>query len=98
MAEHLGRGMYGAFIVEAADEPEFDKEFVYILSDWSSKSAKGEGHHETGHPRTMMDNDITTINDRAVTGDNPMIMDVRSGEKIRTRFANIGQLPHTLVF
>ncbi len=98
MAEHLGRGMYGAFIVEAADEPKFDKEFVYILSDWNSKSAKGEGHHETGHPRTMLDNDITTINERAVTGDNPIIMDAMSGERIRIRLANIGQLPHTLSF
>ena len=68
MAEHLSRGLYGAFIVEAKDEPKFDKEFVYILSDWNSKSEKGDDTHGVGHPRAILDNDITTINDRAVTG------------------------------
>lgn len=107
MAEHLSRGMYGAFIVEAkpvpagsnqGDEPKFDKEFVYILSDWNSKSAKGEGHHELGHPMTLLDNDITTINDKAITGDNPIIMDAKKGERVKIRLANIGYLPHKLTF
>ena len=98
MAEHLSRGLYGAFIVEAKDEQKFDKEFVYILSDWSSKVSKGEEHYGAGHPRTMLDNDITTINERVITGDNPIIMDSREGEKIRIRLANIGHLPHTLRF
>lgn len=94
MAEHLTRGMYGAFIVEAQDEPKYDKEFVYILSDWSSKAAKGEGHHEAGHPMSIMDNDITTINDRIVKGDSPIMIEARAGEKIKMRLANIGHLPH----
>ncbi len=98
MAEHLSRGLYGAFIVEAKDEPKLDKEFVYILSDWNSKAAKGEGKHEMGHPRTIMDNDITTINDRAVTGNNPIVMEAKEGERIKLRLGNIGQLPHTLRF
>lgn len=96
MAEHLSRGLYGIFIVEAANEPKFDKEFVYILSDWNSKAVKGEGHHEMGHPRTMMDNDITTINDQAVTGDNPIILNVTKGKRVKIRLANIGHLPHTV--
>ena len=94
MAEHLTRGMFGAFIVEAKDEPKYDKEFVYILSDWSSKAAKGEGHHEAGHPMSIMDNDITTINDRVVKGDNPIMIQAMAGEKIKIRLANIGHLPH----
>jgi plastocyanin len=107
MAEHLTRGLYGAFIVEAkpvpagskqGDEPKSDKEFVYILSDWNSKTEKGEDHHGAGHPRSMLDNDITTINERAVTGDNPIIMEAKKGERIRIRLANIGHLPHTLRF
>lgn len=97
MAEHLSRGMYGAFIVEGRDEPGFDKEFVYILSDWNSKAAKGEGHHEMGHPRTIMDYDITTINNQVV-GDNPIIIDVKMGERVRIRMANIGFLPHKISF
>lgn len=98
MAEHISRGLYGAFIVEAKDEPKFDKEFVYILSDWNSKTEKGDDHFGAGHPETIMDNDITTINDKAVSGDNPVVMEVREGEKIRLRFANIGFLPHILRF
>ena len=98
MAEHISRGLYGAFIVEAKNEQIFDKEFVYILSDWNSKADKGEGSHEVGHPRAVMDHDITTINDRVVTGDNPIVMDTKEGKKIRIRLANIGFLPHTLRF
>lgn len=98
MAEHLTRGLYGAFIVEAKDEPKSDKEFVYILSDWNSKTEKGDDHHGAGHPRTMLDNDITTINERAVKGDNPIVMEAKKGERIRMRLANIGHLPHKIRF
>lgn len=98
MAEHLNMGLYGAFIVEGKDEKKFDKEFVYVLNDWSSKAARGEGQHERGHPRTLMDNDITTINDIVVKGDNPVIIDMMKGEQIRLRLANIGHLPHKLSF
>lgn len=108
MAEHLSRGLFGAFIVEEAkpipagskqgDEPKFDKEFVYILSDWNSKSEKGADHQGAGHPRAMMDNDITAINDRAVTGNNPIVMEAKVGERVRIRFANLGQLPHKIRF
>ncbi len=96
MAEHLSRGLYGAFIVEAKDEQKYDKEFVYILSDWNSKVEKGDDHHGAGHPRSIMDNDITTINERAVTGNNPIVMEAKQGESIRMRFANIGHLPHKI--
>lgn len=105
MAEHLSRGMYGAFIVEPkpapagskqGDEPKYDKEFVYILSDWNSKAEHGDDHYGAGHPMTMMDNDIVTINERAVTGDNPIVMEAKEGEKIKLRFANIGHLPHKI--
>ncbi|MBI5327054.1 MAG: multicopper oxidase domain-containing protein [Deltaproteobacteria bacterium] len=98
MAEHLSRGLYGAFIVEAKNEPKYDKEFVYILSDWNSKTEKGDDHLGAGHPRSMLDNDITTINERAVTGDNPIVMEAKKGERIRMRLANIGHLPHKIRF
>ena len=95
MAEHLDRGLYGAFIVEAKDDAKFDKEFVYIIDDWNSKTAKGESHHGMGHPRDMKDYDITTINSKSITG-SPVVMDVKAGEKIRVRLISIGNLPHTL--
>ncbi len=100
MAEHLDRGMYGAFIVEEKTSPEGGegggyKEFVYIIDDWNSKAAKGESHHGAGHPRDMMDYDITTINGKSIT-DSPVVMDVKAGERVRIRLANIGSLPHAL--
>ncbi len=95
MAEHLDRGLYGAFIVEGKDDEKFDKEFVYIIDDWNSKTAKGESHHGMGHPRDMKDYDITTINGKSITG-SPVVMDVKTGEKIRIRLISIGNLPHTL--
>lgn len=98
MAAHLGMGLFGAIIVEGKNDEKFDKEYVYILNDWSSKAAKGEGHHEMGHPMTLMDNDITTINDIVVKGDNPVAIEVKKGEKVKLRLANIGHLPQTLRF
>ena len=121
MAEHLDRGMYGAFIVEEKTTPSSPplrpppsppleggekgeveggegggyKEFVYIIDDWNSKAAKGESHHGAGHPRDMMDYDITTINGKSIT-DSPAVMDVKAGERVRIRLANIGSLPHAL--
>ncbi len=96
MAEHLSRGMFGLFIVEAKEEKRFDREFEYVISDWSSR-ADSSGHG-LGHPASIMDNDITAINDRAVTGDNPHVMDARDGERVRVRIANMGHLPHKLRF
>ena len=128
MAEHLDRGMYGAFIVEEKTSPDPStgwvprpplrpppsppleggekgeveggegggyKEFVYIIDDWNSKAAKGESHHGMGHPRDMMNYDITTINGKSITN-SPAVMDVKAGEKIKIRLANIGSLPHAL--
>ncbi len=95
MAEHIDRGLYGSFIVEAKDDEKFDKEFVYIIDDWNSKAARGESHHGAGHPRDMMDYDITTINGKSIK-DNPVVMEVKAGERIRIRLANLGSLPHAL--
>ncbi|MEK6791821.1 MAG: multicopper oxidase domain-containing protein [Deltaproteobacteria bacterium] len=98
MAEHLSKGMFGAFIVEGKDEKKYDKEFVYIISDWSSRAASGKTSHESGHPASMKDNDITTINNKVIAGDEPLLMEVRNGETVRVRIANLGLLPHKLRF
>ncbi|MBI2876466.1 MAG: multicopper oxidase domain-containing protein [Candidatus Tectomicrobia bacterium] len=96
MAEHLSRGLYGVLIVEAQDEPKFDQELVYLLSDWNSQAATGAGHHEMGHPRTMAGTDITTLNERVIAAGNPTIVQAGRGERVRIRLAGIGHLPHTL--
>lgn len=98
MAHHLSMGMYGAIIVEGKNEEKFDKDLIYILNDWSSKGAKGESHHEMGHPRTLMDNDIVTVNDKVVKDNDPIVLEVKQGERVRLRFANIGHLPQMLRF
>lgn len=96
MAEHLSRGMYGPFIVEAKDEKKYDKEFVYIISDWNVSDVSGKTMHEAGHPRNTMDSDVTTINDKVVAGDDPLVFEAGVGETVRLRIGNIGHLPHRL--
>ncbi|MBI5970398.1 MAG: multicopper oxidase domain-containing protein [Deltaproteobacteria bacterium] len=96
MAEHLNRGMFGLFIVEAKEEKGFDREFAYVISDWNSRA--DSGGHGQGHPANIMDNDITTINNKAVTAHAPQVMDAKDGERVRVRIANIGYLPHKLRF
>ena len=99
LAEHLDMGMYGAFIVEPReDEVKADKEFVYILDEWNSSALRGKDHHGTGHPRSLKDYDIITINGKAVTEDAPMVMEVKKGERVRIRLINVGYLPHALRF
>ena len=98
MAEHLDMGLYGAFIVEERDGKKTDKEFVYILDEWNSKQAKGNSHHTMGHPRTISDYDVVTINGKVVNEKNPLIMEVKNGEMVKARIINVGYLPHTLRF
>ena len=98
MAEHVSRGMYGAFIVEAKDEKRYDKELVYLFMDWSEKDAKGAGPYQTGHPRTLVDRKITTINNHVIKSNDPIIEKVKVGESVRIRLMNVGFLPHRLRF
>jgi FtsP/CotA-like multicopper oxidase with cupredoxin domain len=96
MAEHLSRGMFGAFIVEAKDEPRPDREFVFLMTDWPGGAASSHSGHEAGHPADIMDRGITTINERVVTGDDPQVIEAGLGETVRLRIANLGYLSHRL--
>ncbi|MBI4715182.1 MAG: multicopper oxidase domain-containing protein [Nitrospirae bacterium] len=98
MAEHLSRGMFGSLIVEGKNEGPFDRELVYILSDWSRSMITGESSHEPGHPRTILEHDIATLNDQVIGQGDPSRIKVKEKDRIRIRFANIGYLPHRIRF
>lgn len=63
---HLDRGLYGAMIIEAPDEPKAGRELVYILDEWNNKAARGKSAHEMGHPRTAGGYDIVTANGKMI--------------------------------
>jgi FtsP/CotA-like multicopper oxidase with cupredoxin domain len=106
MSEHISRGMFGMFIIDENPETaksaktndplKFDKEFTYILSDWDPTADTAHATHGVGHPAAMLDNSISTINDRVLKGDNPIRLGVKAGERIKLRFGNLGMLTHSI--
>lgn len=85
-AEQLGRGLYGALIVDEHDPPAIDREAVWVLDDWrltqdASISRDFGNLHDLTHAGRI--GNTVTINGR-VTETFP----VRRGERIRLRLIN----------
>jgi len=84
--EQVGRGLYGALVVEEADPVRVDRDVTWMLSDWRlTKSA--EIREDFGNGHDMMHNgrvgNTVTINGRV-----PDLVAVRKGERIRLRLVN----------
>ena len=84
--EQVGRGMYGALIVEEPDPPTVDRELVWILDDWrldmDARIVEGfDNRHDLSHGGRI--GNAVTIN-----GEFPDIFRTRSGERIRLRLIN----------
>lgn len=85
-AEQVGRGMYGALIVEEPEPPTVDRELVWILDDWrlgmdAQIAENFDSRHDLSHGGRI--GNAVTIN-----GAFPDIFRVRSGERIRFRLIN----------
>lgn len=88
--EQLGRGLYGALIVEEADPLPVDRELVWMRDDWrlNESAAIDDGFnamHDVGHAGRI--GNVVTVNGVApmgTVGDVP----VRPGERIRLRLLN----------
>lgn len=84
--EQVGRGLYGALIVEEPEPPRVDRELTWVLDDWRlDRSAAisddfGNGH-DTSHNGRI--GNTVTINGRV-----PDAIPVRSGERVRLRLIN----------
>ena len=84
--EQVGRGLYGALIVEEANPPRVDRELVWVLDDWrltqdAAISDDFGGFHDMSHAGRL--GNTVTINGRV-----PDALPVRAGERIRLRLIN----------
>lgn len=84
--EQVGRGLYGALIVEEANPPRVDRELVWVLDDWRLTqdaviSDDFGGFHDMSHAGRL--GNTVTINGRV-----PDALPVRAGERIRLRLIN----------
>lgn len=85
--EQVGRGLYGALIVEEPDPPRVDRDLVWVLDDWrigdDGQLAGGFGNQMDAMMGGRVGNTIT-INGRV-----PEPLQVRTNERIRLRLLNI---------
>jgi len=84
--EQVGRGLYGALIVEEPNPPRVDREMVWVLDDWrldrDAAIADGfGGFHDMSHAGRL--GNTVTINGRV-----PDTVPLRAGERIRLRLIN----------
>jgi FtsP/CotA-like multicopper oxidase with cupredoxin domain len=85
-SEQVGRGLYGALIVEEKQPPKVDRELVWVMDDWRVDDA-GALTGEFNHPHDISHGgrigNLITVNG-AELDDVP----VRAGERIRLRLIN----------
>ena len=84
--EQLGRGLYGALIVEERNGPVVDRDVVWVLSDWRlDRAARIVGDFDNpmdGSHAGRIGNTVT------VNGAVPDSFAVRAGERLRLRLIN----------
>lgn len=84
-SEQVGRGLYGALIVEETDPPEVDRELLWVLDDWrldpDAKIVPFNNMHDASHNGRI--GNSATIN--GAIRDHQV---VRAGERIRLRLIN----------
>ena len=84
--EQVGRGLYGAFIVDEANPPRVDRDLTWVLDDWRvTKSGQLSDDFANRHDMThggQLGN-IVTLN-----GTEPSPLQLRRGERLRIRLIN----------
>jgi FtsP/CotA-like multicopper oxidase with cupredoxin domain len=85
-AEQLGRGLYGALIVQEREPPRVDRDLVWVLSDWrldreARLTPDFMSAMDASHAGRI--GNTVTINGRV-----PEIFAVRAGERVRLRLIN----------
>ena len=84
--EQVGRGLYGALVVEEREPIEVDRDVVWLLDDWRL-TPNGEISNDFGNGHDMSHNgrvgNTVTINGRI-----PDAFAVRKGERLRLRLIN----------
>ncbi|MGI9417957.1 MAG: multicopper oxidase family protein [Geminicoccaceae bacterium] len=84
-SEQVGRGLYGALIVEEAEPPIVDRELLWVLDDWRLDQEAAitpfGNRHDQSHGGKI--GNSATVNGRI-----PDLEKVRAGERIRLRLIN----------
>ncbi len=83
--DQLDRGLYGAFIVKAAEDAAYSGDHVLILDDWylDANGRRLEGTARGGMERL---GNVETVNGRTASAIEPLVF--RSGELHKLRFMN----------
>jgi len=84
--EQVGRGLYGALIVEEPNPPAVDRELVWVMDDWrldqqAQITDDFSDWHDLSHAGRL--GNSVTVNGRL-----PQDVAVRAGERIRLRLIN----------
>lgn len=84
--EQVGRGLYGALVVEERDPPAVDRDLVWVLSDWrldrKAKIVANFGNFMDASHAGRIGNTVT------LNGAIREALEVRAGERIRLRLIN----------
>ncbi len=84
--EQLGRGLYGALIVEETAPPTVDRDLVWVLSDWRlDRQARLVPDFENAMDASHAGRIGNTV---TVNGTVPEVFGVRAGERLRLRLIN----------
>ena len=85
--QQIGRGLAGVLIVEERDPVAVDRDLLWVLQDWrltkEDQIAQGFGSMMDAAMAGRVGNTIT------INGSPPSDLDVRAGERIRLRLANV---------
>lgn len=84
--EQLGRGLYGALVVEEAAPPAFDRDLVWMLGDWrldrEARIVEDFGNFMDASHAGRIGNTVT------VNGEIREAFEMRAGERVRLRLVN----------
>lgn len=85
-AEQVGRGLYGALVVEERDPPAVDRDLVWVLSDWRlDREARMRADFGNPMDASHAGRIGNTVTVNGVLGEG---FTVRAGERIRLRLVN----------
>jgi manganese oxidase len=86
----IGLGAMGFFIIHPRKpQHKIDRDFAIFLNEWFVPPGG-----KTPNPNIMTDFNIFTFNSRAFPGTQPLV--VRTGDRVRIRFGNVGQESHPI--
>jgi FtsP/CotA-like multicopper oxidase with cupredoxin domain len=83
----MAMGLMGMFVVHPKDPEPIDRDFVYLLSEWSIEPGM-----RRPDPLEMMDFNILTFNARVFPGTAPLV--VKTGDRVRIRIGNLSAMDH----